>query len=130
MSDDSDDRSNPVPDDPADPSTPVPDDIDDTPTVTCSRCDREWALDYELDELQVGNQAVEQFALDHHRHTGHFPDGVSTWLAECRQCPEREQRLSEGGVARWARTHARHTHHAVAIEHAGEQKRVVTADGE
>jgi hypothetical protein len=44
-----------------------PDEVDDTPTLSCSRCDREWALDYELDTLQAGNQAVEQFALELYR---------------------------------------------------------------
>jgi hypothetical protein len=94
----------------------TPDDVDDVPTVRCSRCDREWRLDYELDEMQVGNQAVEQFALDHHRHTGHFPDDVTPWVVECRRCPDGETFLSEQPARRWANTHARHTGHAVAIE--------------
>jgi hypothetical protein len=89
--------------------------VDDTPTVTCSTCGREWSLDYELDELRVGNQAVEQFALDHRRHTGHFPDDVETWRADCRHCPEVEERLSVDAARRWARTHVRHTNHEVAI---------------
>jgi hypothetical protein len=89
--------------------------IDDTPTISCSRCNREWDLSYELDELRLGNQAVEQFALDHMQHTGHFPDDVSTWQADCRRCPEQVERLSERGVRRWARTHARHTRHDVDI---------------
>ncbi len=91
---------------------------DDVPTIACERCDREWALEYELDELRVGNQAVEQFALDHRRHTGHFPDGVSTWLAECRQCPESSEHLREPAARRFAETHARHTGHAVELAHA------------
>lgn len=102
------------------PGTPVPadpGDVDDTPTISCERCGREWDLDYELDEMTVGNQAVEQFALDHHRHTGHFPDGVSTWQAACQQCPEAVQRLEENAARRWAKTHARHTRHTVSIEH-------------
>jgi hypothetical protein len=89
--------------------------------VSCRRCDREWELDYELTELAVGNQAFEQFALDHQRHTGHFPDGVSTWRAACRHCPERVERLAEDGARRWAETHARHTRHAVAVRHGGEE---------
>jgi hypothetical protein len=89
--------------------------VDDTPTVTCTTCGREWSLDYELDELRVGNQAVEQFALDHMRHAGHFPDDVSTWRADCRHCPEVEERLGERPARRWAQTHARHTGHEVLI---------------
>ena len=90
-------------------------DIDDTPTVTCSRCGRTWDLAYELDELQVGNQALEQFALDHRRHTGHFPDGVTPWVTECRACPAGDRFLSERPARRWAETHARHTSHTVAL---------------
>jgi hypothetical protein len=93
----------------------APEEIDDTPTLACSRCGCKWDLDFELDELGVGNQAVEQFALDHMRHTGHFPDGVATWRADCRQCPAGEERLSEHGVRRWAETHARHTRHEIEI---------------
>jgi hypothetical protein len=106
---------------------PTPDVPEDTqegarpPTVSCERCGREWELDYELTELGVGNQAFEQFALDHQRHTGHFPDGVTTWRAVCRRCPERVERLSEDGARRWAETHARHTRHAVAVRHGGEE---------
>lgn len=96
---------------PADPAG-----VDDTPTIACERCGREWDLAYELDEVQVGNQAVEQFALDHRRHTGHFPDGVATWRAECRRCPEGAERLSEQPARRWAETHARHTGHAVELQ--------------
>ncbi|QDX41434.1 hypothetical protein [Salarchaeum sp. JOR-1] len=92
-------------------------DVDDTPTVSCSRCGDEWDLAYELDELKAGNQAVEQFALDHQRHTGHFPDGVTPYRVECRQCPNRESFLAERPATRWARTHARHTGHAVAVSH-------------
>jgi hypothetical protein len=90
-------------------------DIDDVPTVTCSRCDRSWDLDYELDDLQVGNQALEQFALDHYRHTGHYPDEVTPWVADCARCPEREAFLSGTPARRWARTHARHTRHRVEL---------------
>ena len=92
--------------------------IDDTPTIACSRCDREWDLDYELDKLHAGNGALEQFALDHRQHTGHFPDDVTPWLAECRRCPGHEAFLSERPARRWAETHARHTRHRVALQHA------------
>lgn len=95
-----------------------PADVDDIPTISCERCGREWDLGFELDALSVGNQAVEQFALDHHRHTGHFPDGVSTWQADCQQCPERSEHLLENAATRWARTHARHTRHSVELQHA------------
>jgi hypothetical protein len=88
------------------------------PTVSCSRCGREWDLTFELDDLQVGNQALEQFALDHERHTGHFPDGIETWRADCRRCPEAVQRLAADAARRWAETHARHTRHAVDLRPA------------
>lgn len=97
-------------------SDPVPED-DGTPNVTCSRCDETWDLSYELDEIQVGNRAVEKFALDHRRHTGHFPDGISPWLADCTQCPDSEQFLSEDPARRWAETHARHTRHEISLRH-------------
>ena len=100
------------------PDTPPSEVVDDTPRIACERCDREWDLSYELDELHTGNQAVEQFALDHKRHTGHFPDGVETWRAECRHCPERSEHLGERGAVRWAETHARHTRHDVVVHHA------------
>jgi hypothetical protein len=90
--------------------------VDDTPTISCSRCDRSWDLAYELDELQVGNRAVERFALDHRRHTGHFPDDVTPWVVDCRQCPDGDSFLSERPARRWAETHARHTAHTVDIE--------------
>jgi len=120
--DESDDASGP----PEGGSTPA--DVDDTPTVGCSRCDREWDLSYELDDLGVGNQAVEQFALDHKRHTGHFPDDVRTWLASCRRCTERSEHLARHAAERWARTHARHTRHVVAIEHGDGEPTVVEPD--
>ena len=91
--------------------------VDDLPTVSCTRCGRTWDLAYELDELVAGNQAVEQFALDHKRHTGHFPDDAATWLADCRNCPDGVERLSEAATRRWAERHARHTRHTVAIRH-------------
>jgi len=92
-----------------------PDAVDDVPTVRCSICDREWALDYELDDLVAGNRAVEQFALDHQRHTGHFPDDVTPWIATCRICPAEERFLADRPATRFARTHARHTGHPVAL---------------
>ncbi|MFB6309588.1 MAG: hypothetical protein ABEH64_00260 [Salinirussus sp.] len=91
---------------------------DDVPTVSCERCGRNWDLAYELDELRVGNQAVEQFALDHHRHTGHFPDDISPWIADCRHCPESSEHLGEAAARRWAEIHARHTRHTVGLRHA------------
>jgi len=93
-----------------------PEDPTNAPTITCRRCDREWDLGAELDT--VGNQAFEQFALDHKRHTGHFPDGIETWRAVCRHCPERAERLAEGAARRWATTHVRHTSHDVTLRHA------------
>jgi len=114
----------PGPDDSGGARPPV-EDVDDTPTLACTRCDREWDLSYELDELGIGNQAVQQFALDHKRHTGHFPDEVGTWHAECRRCPDGSEHLAEHAARRWARTHARHTHHAVAVEHARTDERSV-----
>jgi len=97
---------------------------DTAPTVSCTRCDRRWELDYELDELGVGNRALERFALDHRRHTGHFPDDVTPWVVDCRHCPDEDAFLSERPARRWAQTHARHTRHAVDLraptEAAGE----------
>jgi hypothetical protein len=98
------------------PEDSAPEQVDDVPTLTCSRCDRSWDLDYELDDLQVGNRAIERFALDHHRHTGHFPDDVTPWIADCRQCPDSDEFLSENPAQRFAETHARHTGHTVEIE--------------
>lgn len=91
-------------------------DVTDVPTVSCSRCGREWDLAYELDELKAGNRAVEQFALDHERHTGHYPDDVTPWTARCRQCPDGERFLSERPARRWAVTHARHARHDVRVD--------------
>jgi hypothetical protein len=88
------------------------------PTVSCTRCDRTWTLAFELDELRAGNRALEQFALDHHRHTGHYPDDLTPWVAACRRCPAGEPFLDERPAQRWAETHARHTRHAVVVEHA------------
>lgn len=95
--------------------TPPETDIEHTPTVSCSRCGRSWDLRYELEDLQAGNRASEQFALDHHRHTGHYPDDVTPWLADCRQCPAQEQFLAERPARRWAETHARHTRHQIEL---------------
>lgn len=103
--------------------------VEDTPVLACSRCDREWALDYELDTLQAGNRAVEQFALDHKRHTGHYPDAVTPWLASCRRCPAGEAFLAERPAKRWARTHARHTDHRVSVEHGDAVAETVEAPG-
>jgi hypothetical protein len=103
-------------------------DIEDTPSVVCSRCGRTWELAYELDDLQAGNRAIEQFAMDHHRHTGHFPDEVTPWLADCRQCPGEEEFLAERPARRWAETHARHTDHAVALK-APERSEAELVDG-
>jgi hypothetical protein len=98
---------------------------DGVPTLTCSRCNRSWELAYELDELQVGNRAAEQFALDHHRHTGHYPDDVTPWVADCRQCPETEPFLAERPAERFAETHARHTGHAVDLQSPDDETSVV-----
>ena len=110
--------------------SPAPD-VDDVPTVTCSRCARSWTLSHELDELQVGNRAVEKFALDHRQHTGHFPDDVTPWLADCRQCPDGEAFLGERPTRRWAAAHARHTRHTIEIRHGnGEEPSLVEPDAE
>ena len=103
------------------------DGVDDVPRVECSRCDAEWDLRYELDELEIGNRAVERFALDHRRHTGHFPDTVTPWIADCRRCPDGEEFLAERPARRWAETHARHTRHGVRIRHADLDEPVVVA---
>jgi hypothetical protein len=102
-----------------------PADVDDTPTVACERCGREWDLGYELDDLGIGNQAVEQFALDHKRHTGHYPDGVAPWIADCRHCPESVERLSKSAARRWAETHARHTSHESDVGRANDDETTV-----
>lgn len=102
----------------------------DVPTVTCSRCDDAWTLSHELDDLAMGNRAVEAFAIDHQQHTGHFPDDVSPWLASCRRCPDGAERLAESGARRWAETHARHTGHAVALDHASRAERELIEPGE
>ena len=105
-------------------------DPDDTPTVSCTRCDREWDLAHELDDLRAGNRAVEQFALDHERHTGHYPDDVTPWVVRCRRCPDGEQFLAERPARRWARTHARHTTHEVRIQAPDGAQTDVSPDGE
>lgn len=85
------------------------------PTVTCTACEHEWELHYELEELKVGNRALQQFALDHHRHTGHYPDNVTPWVVSCDQCPATDQYLEERPARRFATTHARHTRHTVSL---------------
>jgi hypothetical protein len=101
-------------------------DPEEAPTVTCQRCDQTWDLAREFENLGVGNHAVEQFALDHRRHTGHFPDEIRTWRAKCRHCPEEAERLASDAATRWAETHARHTRHEVEIRHAhGDETTVV-----
>lgn len=107
-----------------------PDDLDVVPTVSCSRCDREWDLAYELDDLQAANRAVEQFALDHERHTGHYPDDVTPWLVVCQRCPDAEQFLSERPARRWASTHARHTRHEVQLRGPDENGTIITPDSD
>ncbi len=105
-----------------------PDGIDDTPTVTCSRCDNDWDLAYELDTLQVGNRAVERFALDHKQHTGHFPDDVQPWIVACTRCPDGEEFLTERPARRWAETHARHTGHDVSLTHSDTPTKTIEAN--
>ena len=100
-----------------------------TPTVRCSRCDETWDLTYELDELHAGNRALEQFALDHERHTGHYPDDVTPWIVRCRRCPDGEQFLSERPARRWARSHARHTRHSVEIDQPENEDSVIVGPG-
>ncbi|QWC20646.1 hypothetical protein [Halorubrum sp. 2020YC2] len=88
----------------------------EAPTVSCERCGREWTLDREVDDLDAGGHAIEQFALDHERHTGHYPDDVTPWVGRCQRCPDGERFLSERSARRWAESHARHTRHAVRLE--------------
>ena len=90
-------------------------DPDRIPTITCSECDQSWELAHELEELHAGNRAVEQFALDHYRHTGHYPDAVTPWIVACQHCVQEEQFLEEAPARRWAETHARHTRHEVGL---------------
>ncbi|WP_115863320.1 hypothetical protein [Halorussus litoreus] len=104
------------------------DDFGAAPTITCERCDREWDLAEEVADLGVGNHAVEQFALDHRRHTGHFPDEVATWRAQCRNCPEEAERLARDAAIRWAETHVRHTRHEVALHDARDDGTTVVDD--
>ena len=88
---------------------------DGVPTVSCSRCGRTWTLDVELAELHAGNRAVEQFAMDHHRHVGHYPDDVRPWIVDCQRCPDGDVYLEERPARRWALTHARHARHEVVV---------------
>lgn len=99
-----------------------------TPTVACSRCDHEWDLEYELEELHAGNSAVEQFAMDHYRHTGHYPDDVTPFRVDCQQCPQGEQFLSERPARRFAKTHARHTRHAVELVVPDAEKELINPE--
>jgi hypothetical protein len=92
------------------------DDDREVPTVSCERCGREWELDREFDDIDQGGHAVEQFALDHERHTGHYPDGVTPWTVRCERCPDGERFLAERPARRWAETHARHTRHDVRLD--------------
>lgn len=117
------------PTDPDDPPAGDEEPADNTPTISCSRCDRTWRLDFELDALYAGNQAFEQFALDHERHTGHFPDGVTPWVVDCQQCPDGERFLDERPARRWAETHARHTRHTVDLDNP-ETDVVIEPDGD
>jgi hypothetical protein len=102
-------------------------DPEDAPTITCKRCDQTWDLAREFEDLGVGNHAIEQFALDHKRHTGHFPDSIRTWRAKCHNCPEEAERLAQDAVTRWAETHARHTRHEIEICHARSDKTTLVA---
>ena len=106
-----------------------PDDVG-LPTVSCTRCDREWTLDHELDHLHAGNRAVEQFALDHERHTGHFPDDVTPWIVRCQRCPDGDQFLSERPARRWATAHARHTRHTVRLDGSDGTDEVVSPEAD
>ncbi len=101
-------------DEPRESERSTPADVD--PTVSCSTCGREWKLSYELDELHAGNRALEQFALDHYRHTGHYPDTATPWVVSCQQCPVEEQYLEQRPARRFGETHARHTQHTVVLE--------------
>lgn len=106
----------------SDDSVPDP---ENSPVVSCTRCDHTWDLDYEFEELQAGNRALEQFAIDHERHTGHYPDDVRPWTVVCERCPATEQYLSARPARRWANTHARHTRHQITLtDPNGEQTEI------
>lgn len=100
------------------------------PTVSCARCGRTWDLDHELNNLHVGNRAVEQFALDHERHTGHYPDDLTPWIVQCQHCPDGKQFLSERPARRRATTHARHTRHIVRLDGPDETNDVVSPEAD
>lgn len=105
--------------------------VNDLPTISCSRCNAEWDLRYELEVLRAGNQSIEQFALDHERHTGHFPDDLTPWIAQCQRCPDGTQFLAERPARRWAVTHARHTRHSVELSDPdGEDIEITPKDSE
>ena len=105
-----------------------PDDEREAPTVSCERCGREWSLDREVADIPPGGHAVEQFALDHERHTGHYPDDVNPWTARCERCPGGERFLAERPARRWAQTHARHTRHAVRLDPPSGDSEVVSPE--
>lgn len=96
------------------------------PTVSCSRCGETWTLSHELDELGLGNGALEAFAIDHREHTGHYPDDVRPWVADCRHCPDGVERIDETAARRWATSHARHTGHGVDLDGDGSTERVMS----
>ncbi len=112
--------TNDLPDDERPPPNP--------PTLSCTQCNRTWTLAYELDELHAGNSAVEQFAMDHQRHTGHFPDGVTPFIADCTQCPATEQYLTHRPAERFAETHARHTGHTITLFGTEKQTTISASD--
>jgi hypothetical protein len=112
---DSNDQSEPLPEDTG-PERQSPKGADPAPTISCSTCGETWDLSFELDELHAGNRALEQFALDHFRHTGHYPDNVAPWTASCQQCPAEERYLERRPAQRFGETHARHARHSVVVE--------------
>lgn len=112
---DSNDQSEPVSENTR-PERQPPRGAEPAPTISCSTCGETWTLSYELDELHAGNRALEQFALDHFRHTGHYPDDVTPWTASCQQCPAEERYLERRPAQRFGETHARHTRHSVVVE--------------
>ncbi|MFC7072962.1 hypothetical protein ACFQJ7_13185 [Halovenus rubra] len=96
--------------------TDLPDEAKPAPTVSCSVCDEEWELSYELTELHAGNRAIEQFALDHCRHTGHYPDDIAPWTVSCEDCQAEERYLEQRPAKRFGKTHVRHTGHSVSVD--------------
>ena len=100
----------------------------DPPTISCSQCQQTWTVEYELEELHAGNSALEQFAMDHQRHTGHFPDEVTPFVVDCTQCPATEQYLTRRPAERFAETHARHTGHTVELSGNEKQTTISASD--